>query len=862
MTTFNKKKRSGLLPGQGKTLKEEKKIRNDMCMRTFGTEAEYNPKIDVYKHHNAREFNKQRPFKLRDCVKTEVKAEPDELKRYYKGIRNRYQCAKVDGKWAVRSINRDNKIDDGVCWVRAEDAKCSAFYDDKHIIKSRASGKKLRLTSSEYVAAKRCNSDKLCEWSPKLGECVSHEAMDYISERTIPELPLTWPKDITQEGFQQYMSLYYQNALDQIPQRSMDVFGKGNRCIIDEKLSISQPQTAVNMIFKGMSSNKITTNRGLLIWHGTGSGKTCTATGVMEAYWDNPAKNIVFVSSVEALASNPPESFMKCAMNFFPRFKIAIENAKDDVEKLELVKKMFEQRGVKFFTFAQLAHYLMIANPLKVKASEVEAHKSLLKNAILIIDEVHNIFRPLPHQRHEHTALKNFLADYNNKYTTDLQIAILTATPGDTPEEVVELLNMIRDRKSDPIKVPASLKADKVLYQFAKSVKGLISYFDISSDMSKYPKIVRNGPYIAPMSIGQYTKYVEALAALTPLEKNYEALQKQDKADKYYKPARRYSNMLFNMEHNMSLYEFSSKLPLLIENIKKYPNEKHYVYSTFFENRGFGGHGILAIAKILEKELGYNKLDFKAARSHNEAKTLPSSHKLRYMLAITNELDDKKYTIGQNLQQLVSLFNNPENAHGEYVHVFLASQKFNEGVDFKGVRHIHILEPFLTYNKELQTVGRGARYCSHRDLDIAKDEWTVTVHKYIADFPVETRHINSTPLKSLVGDLKDEVIINQKQLENLKGKRGTEYTKERNRLKNAILENKSKLANIAKEIKHMDQIDPSKYVMVDQMIEKEVKEKMEDMTLLLTAMKESAVDCKLFSKFHGQSGNNYTCFDF
>jgi superfamily II DNA or RNA helicase len=644
----------------------------------------------------------------------------------------------------------------------------------------------------------------------------------------------------------------------------MDVFGTGNRCIVDEKQKtrISQPQTVVNMIFKGMSNNKTTTNRGLLIWHGTGSGKTCTATGVMEAYWDNPAKNIVFVSSVEALASNPPEAFMKCAVNFFPRFKLAIEKAKDEQEKMELVKAMFEKRGVKFFTFAQLAHYLMIANPLKVKSSEVESYKSLLKNAILIIDEVHNIFRPLPHQRHEHTALKKFLADYDNKYTTNLQIAVLTATPGDTPEEIVELLNMIRDKKSSLIQVPASLKADKVLHQFAKSIKGLVSYFDISSDMSKYPKIIRNSPQIAPMSMNQYTKYVEAFATITPQEKNYEALAKQDKADKYYKPARRYSNMLFNMEHNMSMYEFSSKLPILIENIKKYPNEKHYVYSTFFENRGFGGHGILAIAKILEKELGYTKLDFKAARSYNESKTLSSTTKPRYMLAITNELDDKKYTIGQNLQQLVTLFNNPQNAHGEHVHVFLASQKFNEGVDFKGVRHIHIFEPFLTYNKELQTIGRGARYCSHRDLDIAKDEWTVTVHKYIADFPVEIHHVNSTPLRSLVDDLKDEIIINTKQYENLKGKRGTEYTKERNRLKDAITENKAKLADIAKQIKHMEHINPSKYVMVDQLIEKEVKEKMEDMTLLLTAMKESAVDCKLFNAFHAQSGNNYKCYDF
>ena len=55
----------------------------------------------------------------------------------------------------------------------------------------------------------------------------------------------------------------------------------------------------------------------------------------------------------------------------------------------------------------------------------------------------------------------------------------------------------------------------------------------------------------------------------------------------------------------MKLGDFSAKLPYLIDKIREFPNEKHYVYSAFYTKMGYGGHGIIAIAKELVKQ-GYN----------------------------------------------------------------------------------------------------------------------------------------------------------------------------------------------------------------------------------------------------------------
>jgi hypothetical protein len=53
---------------------------------------------------------------------------------------------------------------------------------------------------------------------------------------------------------------------------------------------------------------------------------------------------------------------------------------------------------------------------------------------------------------------------------------------------------------------------------------------------------------------------------------------------------------------------------------------------------------------------------------------------------------------------------------GERIKVVLISQAGSEGVDFKAIRQIHILEPWYNINRIEQIIGRGVRNFSHKDL--------------------------------------------------------------------------------------------------------------------------------------------------
>ena len=63
--------------------------------------------------------------------------------------------------------------------------------------------------------------------------------------------------------------------------------------------------------------------------------------------------------------------------------------------------------------------------------------------------------------------------------------------------------------------------------------------------------------------------------------------------------------------------------------------------------------------------------------------------------------------------------------NGNLIRVILGSRVAGEGLDFKNIRDIHILEPWYNLSKLDQAIGRAIRNCSHIDMNI--EERIVTV---------------------------------------------------------------------------------------------------------------------------------------
>jgi len=825
----------------------------------------------------------------------------------------------------------------------------------------------------------------------------------------------------------------------------------------------SLSQSVINMIVKNWmikeDKGESVTNRGMLAWHSTGSGKTCTAAGVMDGAWKSK-RDIIFASSLDALASNPPSNFHECLYNLYPDWqdgKVPSRHGSTGAEQtgeyenlskeaaLAKIASEFEKRGVRFLSFAKLSNRvkktvesgvlkhrqgggarrkqveedeeeyeapkrrnnqknkkstsssakgkttkktttgskkstgatkgkkppskqttrgkkkvaeedeeggffesvkraLGVKKTVKTKKASSETSRPRkargvgnagphiakediidLNNTVLIVDEVHNLFRPLPTQRLQHEYLKKELIDPTR--WPGLKIVILSATPGDSIEDVLMLLNMIRDPTHPAIKAPR-LEDPASIERFKDDVRGLISYFDMSSDRTRFPVVRDTGEAeMMPMDPVQFEKYMEAYLKTVKEKKatNYEKLAKDNMLNKYWAPARKYSNMLYTFEKGMKVSEFSSKLPALLEKIRGYEHEKHYVYSAFYDNRnkGWSSQGILAIANVMEKELGYTKFTLDMARFDKAGNVVSMPAKGKKYLLVTlkelggdsNEPGKLSSSAGDKLKRMLKVYNHPDNRYGEYIHVMLASNAFNEGIDLKSVRHIHFFEPLVTMASDKQTIGRAARFCSHADLDKDKGEWTVDIHRYMSYYPVNIQLRGSKSganaakvVEQTVGPTAEErekmdryegriaearakLTEVERELEGLKGvtarskdeaaKARKEGLKERQKaLKDEVKEGEAAVKLIKKSVDERDKasaklaegkvprrkkgtaltsVDTDSVKMIDEFIFKESRERVKELMVVYQCMKEAAVDCRLLQKFHAVGNNKYGC---
>jgi len=78
--------------------------------------------------------------------------------------------------------------------------------------------------------------------------------------------------------------------------------------------------------------------------------------------------------------------------------------------------------------------------------------------------------------------------------------------------------------------------------------------------------------------------------------------------------------------------------------------------------------------------------------------------------------EDVKYVVGN------------KNANGELVKVILISKAGSEGLDFKCIRQVHLLEPWYNMNRVEQTIGRGVRNLSHCSLPFERRNVEIYLH--------------------------------------------------------------------------------------------------------------------------------------
>jgi hypothetical protein len=182
-----------------------------------------------------------------------------------------------------------------------------------------------------------------------------------------------------------------------------------------------------------------------------------------------------------------------------------------------------------------------------------------------------------------------------------------------------------------------------------------------------------------------------------------------------------------------SLKEFAPKMKRIIDRIQK-SNGPCLVYSQYRTKQGIG-----AFAQVLEL-YGYSEV--KVSRSKGEYQIKKEKEKENGGKKKKHYIVFKTDTDTSKTQLLMDIFN--KNVSGLPssiqladldVQVILITQAGSEGISLKGVRQVHIMEPYWNYIRVQQIIGRAIRAKSHNHLDPA--ERIVDVYVYLATLTKE-----------------------------------------------------------------------------------------------------------------------------
>ena len=167
--------------------------------------------------------------------------------------------------------------------------------------------------------------------------------------------------------------------------------------------------------------------------------------------------------------------------------------------------------------------------------------------------------------------------------------------------------------------------------------------------------------------------------------------------------------------------EYSSKIKNILDSIQ---NSEGIVliYSQFLDA------GLLPIALALE-EMGYKRNLVSKTKS---LLNIPAIETIGHYAMITGDVRFSK----SNKEEL-QLLNRSDNIDGKLCKVVLISQAGSEGLDFKNLRQLHVLEPWYNLNRIDQIVGRAIRHCSHKDLKLKKRNCQIFLHASITNNDVE-----------------------------------------------------------------------------------------------------------------------------
>lgn len=482
--------------------------------------------------------------------------------------------------------------------------------------------------------------------------------------------------------------------------------------------------------------------RGLLVFHGTGTGKTCMAANAIECF-------IRFHQAEETQKTNsrifvviPPrasldENMRKSLAGICPTLiRQQVEDINVKGNKVDMANRIINK-------YVTIISYVTLAHRLQKGVMNLEG-------AILMLDEAHNFLDAKPQYAKEYNYLQQAI-----RATVNCKIMLMTATPiYKSVSDLSRILNIMRRDNEPPLP-----QNDREFLQryfsgstlkkeiFRKDILGSVSYINLENDLSYFAKKVIVKPVVSRVSDDHYDKWLKSkqnddakyhlaqsvsvddlVLADNPSFKNRET--------GFFKHSSAVNNTPLTFR---ATGKWPQKFMMVKEILARHPKGKIFIYSRH------KSQGANAVGTYLENELKWDRMSNNRSDHGDKGPTYfnPLSRALAqspsFDAAVTIRQHVKKpfqgfivlnSTTSQNeVKRALDLYNHDANLEGEACRVFIGDESFGEGVSLTACTCVVLFEPPYSYQNFQQIVARGVRHCSHKRLP---RPWTVNVYTLVS----------------------------------------------------------------------------------------------------------------------------------
>ena len=523
--------------------------------------------------------------------------------------------------------------------------------------------------------------------------------------------------------------------------------------------------TTYQMFVRNFMSN-YTPYNGMLLFHGLGTGKTCSAITICEEYRSylkksGKKKRIYVMSMTNAILENFKyqlfnESHLQKVNNRWVCNSCLGDKFLQELDPYQLLPmekqnlcKLIQSLIDEYYEFIGCGafaneYFRNIEN--KSNTGKINYIQEHFEGAMFVMDEAHNIKGDKDKEKNFATCLTDIVT-----YTT-VKLLMMTATPVFHNCRDFIFLSEILNRND---KVPYIQNENdifdkqdnfveggkEVLFQH---LHGYISYVKGENPYSFPYRIYPEKKYDPPkkrdytiehlqiypivLSEFQSEKYIENAKDSQDVDNKTYALETDNKMKQltfiaYPNDQKIGDAMIVNTSNGIPDISYKTSEPERFfdpEHIGKYSAKLHEMQMIVQKSEGILllyvekiTEGIYPVAVALEA-IGYKYKD-----KHRRVNLCKDYTKIdnNYSYAILNPSFNNASV---NIQETIALINDSSNQDGNYIKVVIITSALTEGVDFKNVRQVHIINPWWNLSQIEQIIGRAVRFRSHKELEFEK----------------------------------------------------------------------------------------------------------------------------------------------